>query len=158
EKHAEGRDEIHPDDPRFLPIRAALLHWAGSFQRPENCELPRELVGREGADNWRPLIEISETLGNTATARGVALAMQQPAKNPVAELLWDIRRVRELPAPAGYATDELGRATGLWTEDLLTALHRLPDARWDEMGLDEGLTPRKLGRKDLLRLLRIKGV
>jgi hypothetical protein len=51
----------------------------------------------------------------------------------------------------------LGRATGLWTEDLLTALHQLPDSHWDEMGLDEGLTPRKLGRKDLLRLLRIKG-
>jgi hypothetical protein len=59
---------------------------------------------------------------------------------------------------SGYATDELGRATGLWTEDLLTALHQLLDSHWDEVGLDEGLAPRKLRREDLLRLLRIKHV
>jgi hypothetical protein len=46
----------------------------------------------------------------------------------------------------------------LWTEDLLTALHQLSDSHWNEFGLDEGLAPRKLGRKDLLRLLRVKGV
>jgi hypothetical protein len=158
EKHAEGQDEIRSDDPRFAPVRAALLHWSADFQRPENCELPRELVGREGADNWRPLIEIADTLGYSATARAVALAMQQPAKDPVMLLLWDIRRVFELPGHAGYATDERGRATGLWTEDLLTALHRLSDAHWDEYGLDEGVAPRKFGRKDLLRLLHIKHV
>jgi hypothetical protein len=155
EKHdAEGRDEIHPDDSRFAPIRAALSHFAESFQRPENCELPRELVGR-AADNWRPLIEIGDTLGYPETARAVARAMHQPAENPVVLLLLDIRRVFETYVSPGYATDELG-VTGLWTEDLLAALHRLSDAHWDEFGLDEGLAPRKLGRKDLLRLLRIK--
>jgi Protein of unknown function (DUF3631) len=158
EKHdEEGRDEIRPDDPRFAPIRAALSHWAGGFQRPESCELPRELVGR-AADNWRPLIEIGSTLGYPATARAVALAMHRPAKDPVTLLFWDTRRVFELPGHVGYATDELGRVTGLWTEDLLMALHQLPDAHWDEFGLDEGLAPRKLGRKDLLRLLHIKHV
>jgi hypothetical protein len=158
EKHAEGRDEIDPDDPRFAPVRAALSHWAGGFQRPENCELPRELVGREGADNWRALIEIGSALGYSATARAVALAMCRSTADPARSLLWDIRRIRELPAPAGYATDELGRATGLWTEDLLTALYQLSDARWDEMGLDEGLAPKKLGRKELLRMLHTEHV
>jgi hypothetical protein len=108
ERHPEGRDEIHPNDPKFLPVRALLSQWAGGFQRPENCELPRELVGREGADNWRALIEIGSTLGYPATARAVALAMHRPIKDPVTLLLWDIRRIRELPAPAGYTADELG--------------------------------------------------
>jgi hypothetical protein len=58
---------------------------------------------------------------------------------------------------AGYTTDDLGRPTGLWTEDLLALLHNLPDAHWDEYGLDEGGAPRKLGRKDLLMLLHRKG-
>jgi uncharacterized protein DUF3631 len=154
EKRVEGRDEINPDDPCFVPVRTALLHWAPSFKRPKTCELPRELVGR-GADNWRPLIEIGDTLGYPATVRAVARTMHQPAENPVVLLLWDIRRVFETCVSTGYATDELG-VTGLWTEDLLAALHQLPDARWDEYGLDEGLAPRKLGRKDLLRLLHTK--
>jgi hypothetical protein len=155
EKHSEGSDKIDPDDPKFLPVRAALSHWAANFQRLQKCELPRELVGRV-ADNWRPLIEIGSMLGYPATARAVALAMHQPIENPVVLLLWDIRRVFDARGLAGYATDELGRATGLWTEDLLTALHQLPDAHWDEVGLDEGMAPRKLGRKDLLRLLHTK--
>jgi hypothetical protein len=158
EKRVEGQDEIDPSDPRFSPIRAALSHWAGSFQRPENCELPRELVGREGADNWRALIEIGSALGYSATARAVALAMYRSTADPVRSLLWDIRCIRELPAPAGYTTDKLGRATGLWTEDLLTAMHHLPDTHWDELGLDDGLAPRKLGRKDLLRMLHTEYV
>jgi Protein of unknown function (DUF3631) len=157
EERVEGLDDINPDDPCFVPVRTALLSWASTFQRPKTCDLPRELVGRS-ANNWRPLIEIGDTLGYPETVRAVALAMHQPAKNPVVELFWDIRRIRELPAPTGYATDELGRATGLWTEDLLTALYRLPDSHWDEFGLDEGMAPRKLGRKDLLRLLHTKHV
>jgi hypothetical protein len=154
ENRVEGHDEINADDPVFVPVRTALLHWASSFQRPKTCELPRELVGR-AADNWRPLIEIGDTLGYPATVRAVARTMHQPAENPVVVLLWDIRRVFETCVLAGYTTDELG-VTSLWTEDLLAALHRLPDARWDEFGLDEGLAPRKLGRKDLLRLLHTK--
>ena len=68
EKHPEGRDEVDPNDPRFLPARAAQAQWASEFQRPKDCELPRELVGRAG-DNWRPLVEIGATLGYPATVR-----------------------------------------------------------------------------------------
>jgi hypothetical protein len=157
EKHSEGRDEIDPNDPKFLPVRTMASRWAGEFQRPKECVLPDALVGR-AADNWRPLIEIGEVLGYPATARAVALAMHEPIKDPVVSLFWDLRRVRETRGFVGYATDELGRATGLWTEDLLTALHQLPDAHWDEFGLDEGVTPRKLGRAELLRLLHLKHV
>jgi Protein of unknown function (DUF3631) len=147
ERHRDGSDEIDPDDPKFEPVCAVLSRWAGEFQRPEKCELPRGLVGREGVDNWRCLIEIADTLGYSATVRAVASAMHQPAANPVVRLLRDIRRVFEVCAVAG-----------LWTEDLLTALHQLPDARWDEYGLDEGMAPRKLDRKDLLTMLRTKGI
>jgi Protein of unknown function (DUF3631) len=157
EFHPEGEDEIYPDDPKFLPVRALLSQWAGGFQRPQKCELPRELVGRTG-NNWRPLIEIADTLGYPATARAVARVMHRPEKDLVTLLFWDTRRVFELPGYVGYATDELGRVTGLWTEDLLTALHQLSDSHWDEFGLDEGLAPRKLGRRDLLRLLHVKHI
>jgi hypothetical protein len=155
EKYAEGHDEVDHNDPKFLPVRTMASRWASEFQRPKNCELPRALVGR-AADNWRPLIEIGSALGYPATARAVALATHQPIENPAVLLLWDIRRVFEARGPVGYAADELGKVTGLWTEDLLTALHQLPDAHWDEFGLDEGMAPKKLGRKDLLRLLHTK--
>jgi hypothetical protein len=74
ESHVEGRDEIDPNDPGFVPVRTALLHWAPGFQRPKICELPRELVGR-AANNWGPLIEIGDALGYPATVRAVARAM-----------------------------------------------------------------------------------
>ena len=147
ERHRDGSDEVDPDDPKFAPVRAVLLQWANGFQRPEKCELPRGLVGREGADNWRCLIEIADTLGYSATARAVASVMYRPGADLVVRLLWDIFRVFEACA-----------VDGLWTEDLLTALHQLPDARWDEVGLDEGAAPRKLTRADLLTMLRKKHI
>jgi Protein of unknown function (DUF3631) len=147
ERHRDGSDEIDSDDPKFAPVRVALSQWANEFRRPEKCELPRGLVGREGADNWRCLIEIAATLGYSATANAVALSMHRPAGNPVVRLLWDIRLVFD-----SSATD------GIWTEDLLIALHQLPDARWDEVGLDEGAAPRRLNRSTLLTMLRTKSI
>jgi hypothetical protein len=49
-------------------------------------------------------------------------------------------------------------ARPLWIKELLPTLHQLPDSHWDEMGLDQGLTPKKLGRGELLRLLHLKHV
>jgi hypothetical protein len=147
ERHRDGSDEVDPDDPKFASVRAVLSQWANGFQRPEKCELPRGLVGREGADNWRCLIEIAATLDYLATASAVASVMYRPMTNLVVRLLWDIFRVFEACA-----------VDALWVEDLLTALHQLPDARWDEVGLDEGAAPRKLNRADLLLLLRKKGI
>jgi hypothetical protein len=111
EKRAGGRDDIDPDDPKYLPIRAHLSQFASEFQRAKDCQLPRELVGREGRDNWESMIEIGDALGYPATARAVALAMYRPMVNPVWLLFWDLRRIHELPAPAGYTVDELGQAT-----------------------------------------------
>jgi Protein of unknown function (DUF3631) len=93
------------------------------------------------------LIEIADTLGYSATVRAVASVMYRPGADLVVRLLWDIRRVFEACAISGF-----------WVEDLLTALHELPDARWDEVGLDEGTAPRKLGRNDLLMLMRKKNI
>lgn len=49
ENHPHGRDEVDPDNPEFLPIRAVLSQFASEFRRPKDCVLPPKLVGREGA-------------------------------------------------------------------------------------------------------------
>jgi hypothetical protein len=150
EKHPEGRDEVDPNDPRFMPARAAQAQWASEFQRPKDCELPRELVGRAG-DNWRPLVEIGDTLGYPATVRAAAVATHQPATDPATLLVWDIYRIFEARKTDQYSDQ-------IWRDELVAALCELPDAQWNEYGLDQGLPPRKLTARDLLTLLRTKGI
>jgi len=150
EKQSEGRDEIDHDDPKFLPVRDAQSQWASEFQRPKACELPHKLKGRAG-DNWRVLIEIADTLGYSATVRAVALAMHQPTSDPATLLCWDIYQVFEARNAVPYSDV-------IWRDELVDALCELPDAHWDEYGLDQGLLPRKLTANDLRILLRAKGI
>jgi hypothetical protein len=145
EKHSEGRDELWPDDPRFARVRAFISEWASNFKRPQDSRVP--FTGRT-ADNWRPLIQIAETLGYGETARAAALAIHQPSDDPVVRLLFDIHRVFEQR-----------RIDRVWTSELLKALHELGDAKWDEFwGLNGDDDPHELQRPELYRLLRTKNI
>jgi hypothetical protein len=45
-KSPEGRDEIFPGDPRFVPVRAVAARWAETFQRPKTVSLPKGMFAR----------------------------------------------------------------------------------------------------------------
>jgi hypothetical protein len=143
QRHLEGQDERH-DDPQIAKVRSVLNIWASTFERPQ-IKTPFTCRTR---DNWQPLVEIADTLGYGMTVRAVALAIDQPSEDPIIRLLFDIRRV--------FQQHGLDR---IWTDELLTALHRLPDARWDEfLGLDENCDPHKLTRAELYAMLRTKNL
>ena len=144
-RHPEGRDELLPSDPLLPVIRQAITQWAAEFRRPQNVRVP--LSGR-ASDNWRPLIEVADSLGYGATARAVALRLHHHNVELEVTLLADIRRIFE----------QLG-IDRIWTDELLRALHQLEDAAWDEFwGLDDNEEPHKLRKGELYRLLRKKGI
>jgi hypothetical protein len=144
-RHPEGRDELMPEDPSLSVVRWAIAQWATDFRRLQNVQVP--LLGR-ATNNWRPLIEIANSLGYGATARAIALRLNRHNVEQEIVLLADIRRIFEQRG-----------IDRIWTDELLLALHQLDDAPWDEFwGLDDNEDPHKLRKGDLYRLLRRKGI
>jgi hypothetical protein len=145
EAHSEGLDQlIAHDRPELTQARYSFLSWAENFQRPKTSNLGI-LTGRT-ADNFRTLIEVADDLGYGDTARAAALALHRPHENPVNALVSNIHRVFE-------GSDRF------WTEELLSALHQLEDASWDEFwGLDGTKDPHKLRRGELYQMLRAKRI
>jgi hypothetical protein len=139
--HSEGRDEILLTDPRVAEVRRCICEWVPMFQRPSTCEIP--FVGRD-RDNFQSLIEIGESLGYGATARAAALAIHRPIEDQITPLVFDICQVLE----------QQNEIKGIWTPELLEALHQLPNRPWDEYrGIDGGKRPHKLTRGELYDLL-----
>jgi hypothetical protein len=144
-RHPEGRDELMPEGPSLSVVRWAIAQWATDFRRLQNVQVP--LLGR-ATNNWRPLIEIANSLGYGATARAIALRLNRHNVEQEIVLLADIRRIFEQRG-----------IDRIWTDELLLALHQLDDAPWDEFwGLDDNEDPHKLRKGDLYRLLRRKGI
>ena len=143
EEHLEGLDElIAYDSPELTQARYSFFAWAETFRRPKTTNLGI-LTGRM-ADNFRVLIEIADDLGYGDTARAAALALHRPDENPVNALVSDIHRVFE-------GSDRF------WTEELLSMLHQIEEASWDEFwGLDGTKDPHKLQRGELYQMLRAK--
>jgi hypothetical protein len=146
-KHSEGRSTIWPGDQRFTSLRRLIREWAGTFRAPEDTELPQALTDRL-ADNWRVLVSIADSLGYGATARAVALFFHRPHDDPVIRLLLDIFSVFE----------RLG-VDRIWRDELLEALHGMPDANWGEFrGITDTKDVHKLTTTELYDLLRTKNV
>ena len=145
--HAEGRDEIWPNDPRLADVHRFSCEWASTFRRPPEVKMPTAMVGRL-ADNWRVLFAVADSLGYGATARAVALTMTHDRDdNPVARLFVDIHQI--------FEQHNIDR---IWTEkELLPALHGLVDAPWDEFrGIDGRKKPHKLELGELYDMLHTK--
>ena len=143
-RHPEGRDELKPDDPRLFRVRQAITQWAADFRLQK---VPVPLSGR-ATNNWRPLVEIANSLGYGETARAIARRLSHDSVEMEIVLLADIQRIFEQ-----HSIDRI------WTDELLLALHQLEDAPWDEFwGLDDNEEPHKLRKGELYRLLRRKGI
>jgi hypothetical protein len=137
--HPEGRDEIEPDDPQIAEVRRRISEWALTFRRPPNCEIL--FVGRD-RDNFRPLLEIGEALGSPETGRAAVLEIYQPSEDLLDPLVFDIYQVFE----------QHGKS--IWTTELLSALHELPNAHWHEFrGIERNKDPRKLALAELYDML-----
>lgn len=139
QRHREGRDEIEPDDPQIAEVRRRISDWALTFRRPRDCEIP--FVGRD-RDNFRPLLEIGETLGYPETARAAVLEIYQPSEDLLDPLVFNIYQVFEQ------------HEKSIWTTELLSALHELPNAHWDKFrGIEGNKDPHKLTLGELYDLL-----
>ena len=137
--HPEGRDEVEPDNPQIGEARRQIFEWALTFQRPPDCEIL--FVGRD-RDNFRPLLEIGEALGYPETARAAVLEIYQPSEDLLDPLVFNIYQVFEQ------------HKRSIWTTELLSALHELPNAHWDEFrGIEGNKDPHKLTRGELYDLL-----
>jgi hypothetical protein len=119
-KHLEGLDQVLPDDPRFVPVRAVAARWAETFQPPppKAVNLPGSFVGR-CANNWRILAAIADVLGYGQTLRAAAVAIEAANFDPGIQLYRDIHSVFERL-----------QADCLWTADLLQALSEIETGRW----------------------------
>jgi hypothetical protein len=138
-RHPEGRDEIEPDNPQIAEARKRVFEWALTYRRPPNCEIP--FVGRD-RDNFRPLLEIGEALGYSETARAAVLEIYQPSEDLLDPLVFGVHQVFE----------QHGKS--IWTIELLSALHELPNAHWDEFrGIEGNKDPHRLTLGELYDLL-----
>src|ERR1700752_5305904 len=84
-------------------------------------ELPDWLVDRP-ADVWEPLLAVADLAGGewperARVAAGVLLSERSEEESINTKLLADIRRV-------------LGARTVIWTETLLSELHKLEESPW----------------------------
>jgi Protein of unknown function (DUF3631) len=139
QRHPEGRDEIEPDNPQIAEARRQIFEWALTFRRPPDCEIL--FVGRD-RDNFRPLLEIGEALDYAETARAAVLEIYQPSEDLLDPLVFNIYQVFEQ------------HKRSIWTTELLSALHELPNAHWDEFrGIEGNKDPHKLTRGELYDLL-----
>jgi Protein of unknown function (DUF3631) len=124
-KSREGRDEIFPDDPCFVPVRAVAARWAPTFQRPKMISLPKGIITR-CATNWRPLIAIGDALGYGATLRAAAIAVEAANFDPELRFDEDLFSVFE----------QRQQESGLWIDEIVQALGDIDDGPWGSLTRD----------------------
>ncbi|MGA9852128.1 MAG: DUF3631 domain-containing protein [Gammaproteobacteria bacterium] len=127
--------------PQGEAVKAQLVAWAASLGEIQLSDLPQGIEDRS-ADVWEALITVADIAGGTwpdraraAAVELVADALQQTASLGVL-LLTDLRAI-------------FGDADRLQTENILSALHILPESPWanlrgsplDARGLSYRLRP-----------------
>lgn len=133
-------------------VYSEIFHWKHHVQLDTDPKMPPELRNR-ARDNWRPLIAIADTFGETwgQLARDAAIALSQDDhyENPMVLLLQDIRRVFDNRGEAKIAS-----------EALVAELVAIEDGgTWGEWrGLNDNHPPRKLTPAALARLLKEFGI
>ncbi len=119
----------HEDVERFrlrdakIDASAITLDRTGLVFDVERTQIPPQLPDR-AADSWEPLLAIADAAGGEwpprARRAAVVLSSDEPSTETIGQkLLADIREV-------------FGQREYLATEELLMALHDVPDAPWSE--------------------------
>lgn len=112
----EGRDDIVPGDPRFVPARAVNARWAETFQCPKtSVNLPPRLRAR-CFNNYYALAAVADSLGYGATLRAAAVAIEAAGFDPEIQLYQDI-----------YLVFERRQVDRLWTDELVQSLKEISD-------------------------------
>jgi hypothetical protein len=134
-------------DPQILQqaavLRDDIRKWVHTCKLEPNPENP---LRNRGADNWRVLFAIADSLGKGDEAREAALKMCAglPDDDPKVYLLEDIRDV----------FDALG-VDRIFTRNLLEKLHALEGSMWLEwQGPNGDQQPHLLTANELARMLR----
>ena len=138
----EGRDNIFPNDPRFVPVRAIISRFAETFRclNPETVSLPVG-VAPWRVCNWRALAAIADALGYGATLRTAAVSIEAASLDPKTGLYEEIFRIYEQ-----------GRINGLWTKEVRRALNEVEGGPWGSLtnsGLYDLLYPDRIGPKTI---------
>ena len=122
--------------------------WARNALLNPNPEMPPELGADRLADNWRPLIAVADACGpawgTLAREAAIAFANRYHDEDIVVVLLTAIRDV--------FDASEVDRLT---LEAIVTALHAVDDAGWDEWRGEKGdQRPHKISKAEVSRLIR----
>jgi hypothetical protein len=147
--HPAGRNWVKTQNNQaaISVVRQLIPTWVETFKPPSpEIQMPAGLSSN-ARNNWGPLIAIADSLGYSATAHALALAMDRQVKDPVTELMFDSFRIFQ----------QLG--DHIWASEYLEALHQLEDAKWDEYRGRNGMgKPHKMTRGELYDLLEVKGI
>jgi putative DNA primase/helicase len=127
----------------FVILRRKMARWAADHidnLRNADPEVPEELHDR-AADNWRPLLAIADEAGDPwpqlARTAAIALTRTDTDDAPGIRLLEDIRAL-SITAP--------NRTSGIFTKDLLQALHANEQRPWATWTRGRPITPHQLSR------------
>src|SRR5262245_41597629 len=135
-KSREGQDDVFPNDPRFVPVRAVISRFAETFRRPKIVTLPRGIFARR-ANNWHALVAIGDALGYGATLRAAAIATEAANFDPKIGLYEEILRMFEQ-----------WRLDRCWTSEITQALNEVDGGPWGSLtnsGLYDLLYPDDIG-------------
>jgi hypothetical protein len=142
-------DPFHPD-PALDAAYTQILLWAREQQQLDpDPEMPKGVRNRL-ADNFRPLLSISDALGWSVRARkAMAVFMREHEDGDMKiVLLSDIKKI--------FDTKAVDR---LPTSDLLTALYELEGAGWCEfLGVRSDQAPHKIKDSELAHMVRAFGI
>jgi putative DNA primase/helicase len=127
----------------FVILRRKIARWAADHidtLRNADPEVPEELHDR-AADNWRPLLAIADEAGDPwpqlARTAAITLTRTDTDDAPGIRLLEDIRAL-SITAP--------NRSSGIFTKDLLQALHANEQRPWATWTRGRPITPHQLSR------------
>ena len=127
----------------FVTLRRKMARWAADHidsLRNADPEVPDELHDR-AADNWRSLLAVADEAGDPwphlARTAAIALTRTDTDDAPGIRLLEDIRAL-SITAP--------DRTSGIFTKDLLQALHANEQRPWATWTRGRPITPHQLSR------------
>jgi Protein of unknown function (DUF3631) len=139
-------ERLDENDPSFPASKDLIKRWAATCSLAPDPEMPPSVRINRGADNWRVLLAIADSLGHGDDARAAAVELcgNRPDEDPGVVLLRDVQTVF-----LARGTDRIS------SQDLVEALIDLDDSLWhDWRGPNDDRPPRKLTQGELSRLLR----
>jgi hypothetical protein len=134
EKVEPFRRRLHRDDGEDLHDR--LADWAGQVSdrvTGDYPDLPDGIVDRP-ADVWEPLLSVADAAGGhwPQRARAACVELVKQASTTDSGSL-GVRLLADLRIVFGEAADLFDTAPHLFTDTILAALHKMPEAPWSDL-------------------------